>query len=163
MIYWQFHKKDREKKHSSFSELSVQLDFFSSIFLASLSFFSFNNYKAKIVSCSYRHKNYTYSLKAVSLIFATGCQKYSRIVLFPLIISTCAIIPGYMSTSLLSLSNNLFLIEIITLYWARLVSSRKTVSGVICFNKPSKYPYLLASYAVKLTFACCPGSINQYL
>ncbi len=42
-------------------------------------------------------KTFTYSLKAVSLIFATGCQKYSRIVLFPLIISTCAIIPGYMS------------------------------------------------------------------
>jgi hypothetical protein len=45
-----------------------------------------------------------YSLKAVSFIFATGCQKYSRIDRFPRIISTEATIPGKIVTGVSSSS-----------------------------------------------------------
>ena len=39
-----------------------------------------------------------YCLKASSLSLAIGCQKYSKTVCCPLIISTCAIIPGLSGT-----------------------------------------------------------------
>ena len=51
----------------------------------------------------------TYCLKASSLSLAIGCQKYSKTVCCPLIISTCAIMPGLSGTVLPLLSAKLLI------------------------------------------------------
>ena len=91
--------KSIEKKNGVTFPLRVS-PFFSFFFISFQNFFfKFNSFE-EISKFSYKLGDLLkfYCLKASSLSLAIGCQKYSRTVCCPLIISTCAIIPGLSGT-----------------------------------------------------------------
>ena len=91
--------KSIEKKNGVTFPLRVN-PLFSFFFISFQFFFKKSSSLGEISKLSYKLGDLLkcYCLKASSLSLAIGCQKYSRTVCCPLIISTCAIIPGLSGT-----------------------------------------------------------------